>query len=41
MMKPWMEAIGFPVGGVLPPVRELPAERREWLVDQLKKLGVA
>lgn len=41
MMKPWMEAIGFPVGPVLPPVRSLPAERREWLVDQLKKLGVA
>lgn len=41
MMKPWMEAIGFPVGPVLPPVRGLPAERREWLVDQLKKLGVA
>lgn len=41
MMKPWMEAIGFPVGGVLPPVRELPPERREWLVGELRKLGVA
>jgi len=41
MMKPWRDAIGFPVGPVLPPVRSLPAERREWLVDQLKTLGIA
>lgn len=41
MMKPWMDAIGFPVRPVLSPVRSLSAERREWLVDQLKTLGIA
>ena len=41
MMKPWMNAIGFPVGGVVPPVRELPRERQEWLVGRLHELGVA
>jgi hypothetical protein len=31
----------LPLGPVLPPVRSLPAERREWLVDQLRMLGIA
>ncbi|MEC9341049.1 MAG: dihydrodipicolinate synthase family protein [Pseudomonadota bacterium] len=41
LMKPWMEAIGFPVGPVLPPVREADPQRKAWLVDQLQQLGVA
>jgi 4-hydroxy-tetrahydrodipicolinate synthase len=41
MMKPWMGALGFPVGDVMPPVRGLAPERAEWLVGRLRELGVA
>lgn len=40
-MKPWMEAIGFKVGPVQPPIRAIPPERAEELVAHLKKIGVA
>lgn len=40
MMKPWMEAIGFPCGALLPPVRPTSPEKAEWLRGELKALGV-
>lgn len=40
MMKPWMNAIGFPCGSLLPPVRPTSPEKVEWLVGQLNSLGV-
>ncbi|WP_211662064.1 dihydrodipicolinate synthase family protein [Neomoorella glycerini] len=40
MMKTWYEAIGLKAGPMLPPVRDVAPERKEWLRARLKELGV-
>lgn len=42
VIKAWYEAIGLEAGGgrMLPPVRELAAERRDWLTGRLTSIGV-
>lgn len=40
MMRPWMDAIGFPIGPPMAPVREYPKDRREVLLSRLSELGV-
>lgn len=41
LLKPWYDAIGLNGGYMLPPVDDVSAQRRDWLVDNLKRLGVA
>ena len=41
ILKPWYDAIGLHGGYTLAPVEDVSAERREWLVDQLKSFGIA
>lgn len=41
LLKPWDDAIGLNGGYMLPPVDDVSAQRREWLVDNLKQLGVS
>ena len=40
-LKVWYAAIGLASGPILPPVRDLPAEKAEWIRGRLKQLGVA
>jgi 4-hydroxy-tetrahydrodipicolinate synthase len=40
LMKAWYEALGLKAGPTLPPVRSISGERKEWLVGELKALGV-
>lgn len=41
VLKPWYDAIGLKGGHTLAPVADVSAEKREWLVGELKRLGIA
>ena len=40
MMKVWYEAIGLAAGPIRPPIRQVSQEKREWLINELKRVGV-
>ncbi|WP_273000689.1 hypothetical protein, partial [Hydrogenibacillus schlegelii] len=40
MLKVWYEAIGLKAGPMLPPVRDVAFERKEWLRAKLQEVGV-
>ena len=40
LLKPWYDAMGLNGGYTLAPVNDVTPERREWLLDKLKGLGV-
>jgi 4-hydroxy-tetrahydrodipicolinate synthase len=40
LMKVWYEAIGLAAGPVRPPIRQVTSEQREWLMGELKRVGV-
>ncbi|MBT9281377.1 MAG: dihydrodipicolinate synthase family protein [Hydrogenibacillus schlegelii] len=40
MLKVWYEAIGLKAGPMLPPVRDVASERKEWLRAKLQEVGV-
>jgi 4-hydroxy-tetrahydrodipicolinate synthase len=39
-IKAWHEAMGLKAGPMLPPVRNISPEKKEWLQGELKKVGV-
>jgi len=39
-LKVWYEAIGLKAGALLPPVRDVTPERKEWIRSEIKRLGV-
>ena len=41
ILKPWYDAIGLKGGYTLKPVEDVSPARREWLVGELKRLGIA
>ena len=40
MIKAWYEAMGLKAGPILPPVRNVSLEQKEWIKGELKKVGV-
>ncbi|MDI3543487.1 MAG: 4-hydroxy-tetrahydrodipicolinate synthase, partial [Candidatus Atribacteria bacterium] len=39
-IKAWYEAMGLKAGPMLPPVRNIYPEEKEWIKEELKKTGV-